>query len=352
MEREAERPSIAVIGAGLIGRRHVQLVSASPHADLAAVVDPDRRAEALARSTGVAWYATLDELLAADPPDGAVIATPSDLHADHALGCMRAGVPVLVEKPIATNVADATRLAEAADAHGVPLLVGHHRRHSPILAAARDIVRGGVLGDPVAVSATTLFAKPDDYFDEGPWRRQPGGGPILINLIHDIDALRMVVGEIALVQAMSSNRVRRFPVEDTVAVALQFSAGALGTMLVSDAAASALSWEQTAGEDAAFPRHDGRDCYVIAGTRGSLGIPTMRLTTYEGQPSWKRPTRTSIVPVRHADPLARQLEHFCSVIRRAAEPEVSARDARETLRVTLAIEQAARSGQPVSCTPS
>lgn len=352
MEREAERPRIAVIGAGLIGRRHVQLVSASPHADLAAVVDPDRRAEALARSTGVAWYATLDGLLAADPPDGVVIATPSDLHADHALGCMRAGVPVLVEKPIATNVADATRMAEAADAHGVPLLVGHHRRHSPILAAARDIVRSGVLGDPVAVGATTLFVKPDDYFDEGPWRRQPGGGPILINLIHDIDALRMVVGEIALVQAMSSNRVRRFPVEDTVAVALQFSAGALGTVLVSDAAASALSWEQTAGEDAAFPRHDGRDCYVIAGTRGSLGIPTMRLTTYEGQPSWKRPTRTSIVPVRHADPLARQLEHFCSVIRRAAEPEVSARDARETLRVTLAIEQAARSGQPVSCTPS
>lgn len=352
VECKAEPRRIAVIGAGLIGRRHVELVSMSPDAALASVVDPDRRAEALARSTGVAWYATLDELLDADPPDGAIIATPSDLHMVHALACIQAGVPVLVEKPIATNVGDATRMAEAADAHGVPLLVGHHRRHSPILVAARDTVRSGVLGDPVAVVATTLFVKPDDYFDAGPWRRQPGGGPILINLIHDIDALRMLVGEVATVQAMASSRVRGFPVEDTVAVALQFRAGAIGTMLVSDAAASASSWEMTTGEDPAFHRHDGVDCYVIAGTRGSLGIPTMRLTTYDGEPSWKRPTRASIVPVRHADPLAMQLEHFCSVIRRTAEPEVSARDALETLRVTLAIEQAARSGQPVSCTPS
>ena len=341
-----------MVGVGLIGQRHVALVSQSPDAELIAVVDPDRRAADVAQAAGVAWYETLDDLVASDPPDGAVIATPNDLHVDHALTCIAAGVAVLVEKPIATAVGDGLRVVEAAEARGIPLLVGHHRRHSPVLVAAREVVRSGVLGDLVAVSATTLFVKPGDYFDAGPWRRQPGGGPILINLIHDIDALRMLVGEIVAVQAMASSHVRHFPVEDTVAVALRFAGGALGSMLVSDAAASSLSWEMTAGEDPAFPRHDGRDCYVIAGTRGSLGIPTMRLTTYDGEPSWMGLTRMSTVRVRRADPLRRQLEHFCAVIRRAAEPEVSGRDALETLRVTLAVEQAARTGHPVTCDPA
>jgi predicted dehydrogenase len=349
---ESHRLRVAVVGVGLIGRRHMKLVSQSPHAELSAVVDPDPRALEVALAAGVPWYQTLDELLGSDPPDGAVIATPSELHVEHGLACIAANVPVLVEKPIATTVGDGLRLVEAAEAHGRPLLVGHHRRHSPFLVAASDIVRSGVLGDPVGVVATTMFVKPADYFDAGPWRRQPGGGPILINLIHDIDALRMLVGEVVAVQAMASSRVRRFPVEDTVAVALQFAGGALGSMLVSDAAASPLSWELTAGEDPAFPRQEGVDCYVIAGTRGSLGIPTMRLTTYEGDPSWTAFTRMSTVPVRQADPLKRQLEHFCAVIGGVAKPEVSGRDALETLRVTLAVEQAARTGYRVTCDPA
>lgn len=350
--RTEARPSIAVVGLGLIGRRHMRLVAGSPDAALIAVVDPDRRAADVARAAGVPWYEALDALLASDPPDGAIIATPSDLHVVHALACIEAGVPVLVEKPIATTVGDALRIAAAAEASRVPLLVGHHRRHSPILVAAREVVRSGVLGDPVAVVATTLFVKPDDYFEAAEWRRLPGGGPILINLTHDIDALRMLVGDVVMVQAMASTRVRRFPVEDTAAVTLEFAGGALGSMLVSDAAASPLSWELTAGEDPAFIPHADRDCYTIAGTRGSLGVPTMRVTTFDGEPSWRRPTRTSVWPVRQADPLERQLEHFIAVVRRAAEPAVTGRDALETLRVTLAVVEAARTGRPVRCGPA
>lgn len=352
VESTGRRVRIAVIGAGLIGRRHVALIDQSPCSELVAVVDPDPRADEVAHASDARWHETLDELLGSDPPDGAIIATPSELHVGHALSCIAAGVPVLVEKPIATTVDEGRRLVEAADSSGVPLLVGHHRRHSPLLIAARETLRSGVLGDPVAVVATTMFVKPEAYFDAGPWRRQPGGGPILINLIHDIDALRMLIGEIVAVQAISSSHTRRLPVEDTVAVALQFAGGALASMLVSDVAASPLSWELTAGEDPSFPRHDGRDCYVIAGTRGSLGIPTMRLTTYDGEPSWTRPPQTSTVAVRRADPLVAQLEHFCAVVRREAGPEVSGREGLETLRVTLAIEQAARSGQRVSCAPA
>ena len=104
------------------------------------------------------------------------------------------------------------------------------------------MIESGVLGRLVAVTGAAMFRKPDSYFDEVPWRREPGGGPLLINLIHEIDTLRYLCGEIESVQALVSRAIRGFEVEDTVAVNLAFASGAVGTFLLSDAAASAVSW--------------------------------------------------------------------------------------------------------------
>jgi len=342
---------IGVVGAGRIGRRHVELVRRSLACELVGVVDPDPRAGRLTSVGDAPWYRTLDEMLETGSVDGVIVATPNTLHLTHALPCIAAGIAVLVEKPIATTVADGVRMAEMSEQHGAPLLVGHHRRHSPLLVAARAILAERRLGDVVAATAATMFAKPDDYFEAAAWRREAGGGPILINLIHDVDALRMLLGDVVSVQAVAANTVRGFPVEETVAVTMRFSSGALGSLLLSDTAAAPVSWELTAGDDPAFPRHGDRDCYVIAGTRGTLGIPTMRLLTSDGAPSWHRPLLPSVSHVMPADPLSRQLEHFCGVIRRNEQPLVSGRDAVETLRVTLAIAEAARTGRAVACAP-
>ena len=86
---------------------------------------------------------------------------------------------------------------------------------------------------------------------------------------------------------------------------------------------------------------------MIAGSRGSLAVPTMRLKVYPGERSWWEPMDEDVVDVDRADPLARQLEHFCSVIRGEARPLVSGRDGLRTLRVTLAIYEAVRTGRPV-----
>ena len=117
------------------------------------------------------------------------------------------------------------------------MLTGHHRNYSPIMTKAREIIESGVLGRLVGVSGTALFYKPDDYFDVGGgWRREPGGGPILLNLTHEVNNLLSLIGDIDTVIALTSNSTRGFPVEDTAAMIFRFANGALGTFLLSDTA--------------------------------------------------------------------------------------------------------------------
>lgn len=337
---------IAVAGAGLIGQAHIAAVRSNPDCRLHAIVDPAALAATLAASAEVRHYADLGDLLAHDPPDAIILATPNQLHLEQALACIDAGVPTLLEKPIAPTVAQAEQLVQVVDRGGVKMLIGHHRAHSPIMARAREVVASGVLGRLVAVTGSATFFKPDHYFAEGPWRSAPGGGPILINMIHEVHNLRMLCGEIVAVQALASSAIRGFAVEDTVSINLRFANGALGSFMLSDTAASARSWEQTSQENKAYPSYDDEDCYVISGTHGSLAIPTMRLKTYPSseERSWWKPFETGVAGMVRADPLMRQIAHFCAVVRGQAEPLVSARDGLANLRITEAIAAAARSG--------
>ena len=229
---------------------------------------------------------------------------------------------MLLEKPIAPTVAEAQRLVDAADKANAKILIGHHRAHSPIMAKAREVIASGVLGKLVAVTGSATFFKPDHYFADAPWRREPGAGPILMNMIHEVHNLRLLCGEILAVQAFTSHATRGFAVEDTVAINLRFANGALGSFMLSDTAACARSWEQTSQEDKAFASYDDEDCYVIAGTNGSLAIPTMRLKT-DPRPhdrSWWKPFEVGVVALVRDDPLKHQLEHFGAVVRGEAEP--------------------------------
>jgi len=348
-DAQHRRLTLAVAGAGVIGRRHIELIGESNECALGAVVDPAPAATQWARGMNVPTFASLAECLARMRPDGVILATPNALHVPQALECIAAGVPVLVEKPVAHTVAEGERLAQAVLRTHAKVLVGHHRAHSAILAAAHDVIARGTLGRIVAVSGSALFYKPPEYFTDGPWRTQPGGGPILINLIHEIGNLRALCGEIAAVHAVASNAVRGFAVEDTVAITFRFASGALGNFLVSDTAASARSWEQTTQENTAYATYPDEDCYVIAGTRGSLAIPTLRLKVFarDDERSWWNPMQATTLPLDRADPLARQLAHFCAVIRGEAVPLVTVGDGLANLRVTEAVAESARTGKIV-----
>ena len=343
-----EQVRLAVAGAGLIGKRHLEEIDRSDVARLHAIVEPGPDGAPLAAQYGVPLYASLGELFAAGKPDGVTLATPNRLHVEGGLECVAAGVPTIVEKPIGDTVENAARLVKAAERAGVPVLTGHHRNYSPVMAKAREIVQSGRLGRLVAVAGTAMFYKPDDYYDVGGgWRRMPGGGPILLNLIHEVNNLLSLVGDIVRVQAVTSNATRGFPVEDTAAMIFTFANGALGTFLLSDTAASARSWEQTARENLSYSTFPDEDCYHIAGTDGSLSVPTMRVSTFAGTRSWWEPMETEMESVERADPLANQITHFAAVIRGEAEPICSARDGLKTLRVVEAVVEAARTGASV-----
>ena len=339
---------LVVVGPGLIGKTHVQLIKGNPECNLTALVAPNKpKHHEYAQSMSVPLYHSLSECFKFQRVDGVILASPNLFHAEQAIQCIEAGIAVLVEKPVTDTVADGQRVLAMAELLGAKVLVGHHRAHSPILALARKAITEGRLGRLVSVMGSAQFHKPTHYFEAGTWRKKPGGGPILINLIHEIGNLRSLCGEIGAVQAVSSTRIRGFEVEDTVGINLVFQNGVIGTFLLSDTAATAKSWEQTSGENPSFTHSAADDCYTICGTKGSLSVPTMRLVRYDDDvdPSWWNPFVEESLYVERRDPLQCQLEHFLDVIRGNSQPLVSARDGLRNLQIVEAISQSALSGQ-------
>ena len=138
---------------------------------------------------------------------------------------------------------------------------------------AHETLQSGAVGRVLRSSACGSATSRTAIIDIA-WRREPGGGPVLINAIHDIDCLRMLCGDIETVQAATSNAVRNFPVEDTAAAVLRFKSGALGTLTVSDTVSSPWTWEWGSHENPVWP-HESQNCYLVAGTHGSLAVPTL-----------------------------------------------------------------------------
>jgi predicted dehydrogenase len=215
---------LAVVGPGLMGMKHIELVRADPRTELAAIVQPEPvHARSLAETFGVPVFGDVSACLESVSPDGLILASPNPFHFDQARTCAAAGVPMLIEKPITDDLSEAEALVDLIERSGVKAMVGHHRAHSPLVSAARRVVESGRLGRLVAFQGSAVFRKPDDYFAAAPWRTRDGGGPILINLIHEIGMMRTLCGEIDAVQAQTSSRVRGHAVEDTAAITVSFS---------------------------------------------------------------------------------------------------------------------------------
>lgn len=338
--------SIGVIGAGLIGRKHLKKIAEHPDYTLAGIADVNKDAVA-AQYPSARVFADHISLLNEARPQAVIIASPNQVHADTGIECARRGIHILIEKPVTDTLEAAGRLiAETRSSH-IKTLVGHHRRHHDQVQRLRTLLSDGNIGTLVGVSAIWAVYKPDDYFKIAPWRTEPGGGPVLINLIHEIDFLRFTAGEIAAVRAVASNQQRRFRVEDTAAALLEFEGGAIGTIIASDSAVSPWSVEQGVGESVEFP-FSGQSPYRFLGSHGSLEFPTLvRWSQQDGARTWNQPVVSQRLFATTIDPYVAQLDHFRDVIRGAVPSMQTVEDGARTLIATLAITEAAQTGARV-----
>ena len=340
------KTGLAIVGMGLVGKRHAEAIGHVDHADLVAVVDPSSDGREYARSLGLPWYETLSDMLADESPDGIIIATPTLLHVDQGLECIKKRIPVMVEKPLATSAREAQSLVQLSEESDVPLMVGHHRRHNPIIQKAKDVIQQGQVGQIRSVHMQCWFYKPNDYFEIAPWRKLKGAGPISVNLVHDIDLVRHLCGEIVSVQAEATLSERGFENEDVAAAVLRFENGAIGTISVSDSIVSPWSWEMTSGEYPVYPS-TSESSYYIGGSLGSLSVPDLMLWTHQEKPDWWTPIAAQSMPCEASDPLINQIDHFIDVIAGKAKPLVSGREGLKTLQVIEAIQIAAERKETV-----
>lgn len=333
---------IGIIGGGFMGRRHADTIRRVPGTRLAAVADP--YSSALADEYGVPSFSTHEALLD-HGVDAVIIANPNSAHVATALDAHAAGVPALIEKPLAVSMEDLEPLLRAAES-GSPLLVGHHRRHHPAIATAERLISSGALGELVTVNGMWATRKADAYF-EPEWRRQPGAGVVLINAVHDLDLLRVLCGEIVGVHARTSSKRRGLPVPDTAAIDFETASGALGTYLCSDSAVSPWSWDFGTQDETAFPYNPASSCYFIAGTEGALTMPQLFLHRYDGAGDWNHALTMDQPAVDSGDSYTRQLEHFARVVRAEEAPRVTVADAGRTLALLDAVLRSGETGLPV-----
>ena len=338
---------VAIVGFGLVGHRHAMAIKETDNVHLCAVVDPAGEAAEKAEDIGVPCYKTLEELLEYQSPDGIILSTPTTLHAAQGIVCIELGIPVLIEKPIADNLDEAVQLVAASEAANVPILVGHHRRFNPIIECAHQMISSGSIGDVKAVHATCWFYKPNTYFDKAPWRKQTGAGPVSVNLVHDIDLMRHLCGEITHIQAASRSSTRGYANEELSAAILKFENGGIGTVSVSDSIVSPWSWEYTSQENPVYP-YSAQSSYQIGGSEGALSVPDLAYWRHDKEPDWWSPIASKKMRFKRADPLIKQIEHFARVIRGYDDPLVSGHEGLRNLAVINAIHTAAQTGRLVS----
>ncbi|MDN6664706.1 MAG: Gfo/Idh/MocA family oxidoreductase [Tetragenococcus koreensis] len=286
---------LAVIGAGAMGRNHIRFIQEEPEAKLVGIADAYEGAKKVAEEAGVPFYQDAAQMMDELQPEGVLIVTPNNLHLTTAREAIKRGIPTLIEKPISDDLEDAKKFAKEAIEAKVPVLVGQHRRYNPFVNQAKQMIDNGELGKLTVSSFHYMIYKNDGYFDVD-WRRQKGAGPILVNLVHDVDLLRYLIGEVDLIQGMSSSSARGFETEDSAVVNVYFQSGTLASMTISDATVSPWNWEATAREDPQYRPFDA-DAYFIGGTKGSLSLPRLHKFTYDGDASWHKPLRMDISPV-------------------------------------------------------
>lgn len=241
LEPGTEPLRIAVIGAGALvfGMHRAALTSGLVEVLAVADIDPARGQERAAE-LGCPFYTDEVQMLAERRPEAVVIMTPHPFHARHAITCLRASCHVLVEKPMAVQVAEADAMIAAAEQAGRLLAVNVQWRHRPEVRAARELIASGRLGRIQRVELVATWTRSAAYYRSAAWRATwagEGGGVLLNQAPHHLDLLCFLLGPPRRVVAWTRTLLHAIETEDTAQAMLEWADGALGMVHLSTAEA-------------------------------------------------------------------------------------------------------------------
>jgi UDP-N-acetylglucosamine 3-dehydrogenase len=326
---------MGLIGAGVMGSNHARAVSAVGEARLAAVADLDEtRARSLAAGFQATAYADYNEMLARESLEAVIVATSDPAHLDACVAAARAGAHILVEKPLATTLADCDAIAAAAEESGVRVLVGHTLRWEPRYVLAQEAIAKGEIG-----VVSYVFARRSNMTSVAR-RVGPGTNVARFLAIHDIDWVQWALGETAsAVVARTSSRVLTdVGTPDAYFLLLRFPSGALACI------------------EAAWLLQERGSCQrdfqlEVAGSKGMIYISVqdqgLRIDTAAGL-RFADVTYSPVIRGAAHGVYVEEIRHFVEVIRSGAPPQCSMAEGRAAVAVVLAAEQSVASGGEVA----
>jgi predicted dehydrogenase len=298
---------IAVIGVGYLGRHHARILSDLPGVELVAVVDTNRaRAEEIAEARKTRPLVDYREVVG--QVDAVTIAVPTERHLEIAAPLLKAGLPVLVEKPMARSLAEADAMIAAAREAGVPLGVGHTERFNPAVAEARPL-----LADPRFIEVHRLGTFPERSLDID---------VVFDLMIHDLDVLlSLVTSDVESIEAVGvpvlTGRV------DIANARLRFANGCIANLT-----ASRISRDRV--RRIRFFQHSA----YLSIDYTAQKIEVWRLVKKDGaMPS----IQGGAVEVVQEEPLKRELVDFIDAVRTGRAPAVSGQDGRRALELATRI---------------
>ena len=234
-------PRVAVVGCGDVSIVHFEAIEAIADAELVAVCDSDQATlTAAAARYRVPGFVDHRQLVDAVAPDVVHICTPHDQHADLAIDCLRGGVGVLLEKPLAHTPAEGDRVVLAAAKSGVKIGVCLQNRYNATAQAIHAALESGRLGAVLGGFGVVMWHRPAAYYQARPWRGRwstSGGGVMINQAIHTLDLLQWFLGEVTQFQGGVSQRLvgGDREVEDTADLVLNHSSGARSVLFATAA---------------------------------------------------------------------------------------------------------------------
>ncbi len=339
-----DRVRFAIVGCGEIAVATAEGIAAAAHAALSMAMDTVQSlAQDLAHRFGGRATTNFEEVLTSPDVDAVYIATPHYLHAPMAIAAAQAGKHVLLEKPIATNVADAKAIISHCEAEGVTLGIAFLAQVDQACQEVRRLLAEGAIGEVVGVRYAVLADKPAHYWRGGytqrvqtDWRgskAKAGGGILIMNLIHNFNAVRFLTGlEATRVYGEYGTYSTPVEVEDLVFATVRYHNGAIGCV---EGGSAVRGGAAGADGDRIFGTEGqvvlGREVRVYSAS-GAAGLPAGEWTTMTPD----QPT------VR-----ARLVEEFALAVLNGEQPPVTGYDGLKALEIVEGIYRSGELCQPV-----